>query len=154
MTRQVVDVINAMPEKNRVFRVLVPFAGFKVATVDFVRQKRVAGKSHYNYKSMFNLAGDSIVASSVTPLKAIFGLGVFTNILAVLGLLIDLGLAITNWCIPMGWGLYLAIYTIIVFGLLFTSLILLSIGIVGEYMARMVIDIKDRPEYIVEEEIK
>ena len=89
-----------------------------------------------------------------TPLKAIFGLGVFTNILAVLGLLIDLGLAITNWCIPMGWGLYLAIYTIIVFGLLFTSLILLSIGIVGEYMARMVIDIKDRPEYIVEEEIK
>lgn len=153
MTRQVVDVINAMPEKNRVFRVLVPFAGFKVATVDFVRQKRVAGKSHYNYKSMFNLAGDSIVASSVTPLKAIFGLGVFTNILAVLGLLIDLGLAITNWCIPMRWELYLLIYTIIVFGLLFTSLILLSIGIVGEYMARMVVDIKDRPEYIVEEEI-
>jgi dolichol-phosphate mannosyltransferase len=155
MSRKVVDVINSLPEKNRVFRVLVPYAGFKVATVDFIRQKRPAGKTHYNYKNMFNLAGDSIVASTTNPLKWIFIAGVGTNFLAIFGLIIDLILSIVDWTMnSITWTWPLGIYSIIMFGLLFTSWILLAIGIIGEYMARMVIDTKGRPVYIIEEEIR
>lgn len=155
MTRKIVDVINSLPEKNRVFRVLVPYAGFKVATVDFVRQERPAGKTHYNYKNMFNLAGDSIVASTTNPLKWIFMAGIATNALAIFGLIIDLVLSIIDWTSPtISWMWPLGIYSIIMFGLLFTSIILIAIGIIGEYMARMVIDTKGRPVYIIEEEIK
>ena len=155
MTRKIVDVINSLPEKSRVFRVLVPYAGFKVATVDFVRQERPAGKTHYNYKNMFNLAGDSIVASTTNPLKWIFMAGIATNALAIFGLIIDLVLSIIDWTSPtISWMWPLGIYSIIMFGLLFTSIILIAIGIIGEYMARMVIDTKGRPVYIIEEEIK
>ncbi|MCK7489317.1 MAG: glycosyltransferase family 2 protein [Anaerotruncus sp.] len=64
ISRRVLDEINKLSEKNRVFRIEVPFVGFKTTEVLFKRPARAGGVSHYNYKSMFKLAGDAIAAST------------------------------------------------------------------------------------------
>lgn len=154
MDREVVDKINALPEKNRVFRVLVPFAGYKTAVVEFVRAPRPKGESHYNYKSMFKLAGDSIVSSSVAPLKWPLKWSLGIGFLTCIALFIDLILYICHRCnykfmIQFNFG----VFTIILFMFLCLSIILLAIGIIGEYLARIMIESQDRPVYIIEEEL-
>lgn len=154
MDREVVDVINSLPEKNRVFRVLVPFAGFKVATVEFTRAKRLKGKTHYNYKSMFALAGDSIVSSSTSLLLLPLKMGIFLGTLSFLGLLIDLILYIIHACnhnFMLGFNFFHLTILISIF--LSLSIILFVLGIFGEYLSRMFKETQGRPVYIVEEEI-
>ena len=155
MDKEVVDVINSLPEKNRVFRVLVPYAGFKTSTVEFVRAPRPRGTTHYNYKSMFKLAGDSIVSSSTLPLKIPLALGLVLGFLSLSGLCIDLILyLIHHFNLEFMLTFNFAALTIVLCVFLGTSLILASIGIMCEYMQRIMIDAQDRPVYIIEEELK
>lgn len=155
LDREVVDTINALPERNRVFRVIVPYVGFKTATVEFVRAKRPKGKTHYNYKSMFKLAGDSIVSSSVTPLKYPMTLGMISAVFSFVGFVCDLvlfilHLSLNDFLIKFDFSL-LTLASLI---LLMSSLILISLGIMCEYLARMMIENQDRPNYIVEEDLE
>lgn len=155
MDREVIDKINALPEKNRVFRVLVPYVGYKTSTVEFVRAKRPKGETHYNYKSMFKLAGDSIVSSSVSPLKIPLKLGIFFLISSVLGLLTDLILYlikinVNNFMATFNFST-LTIILVIFFAL---SIVLLMLGIICEYLSRMMVETQDRPMYIIEEDLK
>lgn len=154
MDREVVDKINALPEKNRVFRVLVPFAGYKTATVEFVRAPRPKGESHYNYKSMFKLAGDSIVSSSVAPLKWPLKWSLGIGFLTCIALFIDMILYICHRCnFEFMMQFNFGVFTIILFMFLCLSIILFAIGIIGEYLARIMIESQDRPVYIIEEEL-
>lgn len=155
MDREVIDKINSLSEKNRVFRVLVPYAGYKTSTVEFVRAKRPKGETHYNYKSMFKLAGDSIVSSSVSPLKIPLKLGLFFFFASILGLVVDLILYlvkinVNNFMTSFNFST-LTIILVIFFSL---SIILLMLGIMCEYLARMMIESQNRPMYIIEEELK
>lgn len=155
MDREVIDKINSLSEKNRVFRVLVPYAGYKTSTVEFVRAKRPKGETHYNYKSMFKLAGDSIVSSSVSPLKIPLKLGLFFFFTSILGLVVDLILYlvkinVNNFMTSFNFST-LTIILVIFFSL---SIILLMFGIMCEYLARMMIESQNRPMYIIEEELK
>lgn len=155
MDREVIDKINSLSEKNRVFRVLVPYAGYKTSTVEFVRAKRPKGETHYNYKSMFKLAGDSIVSSSVSPLKIPLKLGLFFFFTSILGLVVDLILYlvkinVNNFMTSFNFST-LTIILVIFFSL---SIILLMLGIMCEYLARMMIESQNRPMYIIEEELK
>ena len=84
MTRKVVDYINELTESNRVFRVEVPYVGFPTVEVEFARPERIKGKTHYNYKSMFRLAGDSIVSNSIEPLRWILLLGIGFLIISII----------------------------------------------------------------------
>ena len=90
MTRKVVDYINELTESNRVFRVEVPYVGFPTAEVEFARPERIKGKTHYNYKSMFRLAGDSIVSNSIEPLRWILLLGIGFLIISIILFIISL----------------------------------------------------------------
>ena len=154
MDREVVDKINALPEKNRVFRVLVPFAGYKTATVEFGRAPRPKGESHYNYKSMFKLAGDSIVSSSVAPLKWPLKWSLGIGFLTCIALFIDMILYICHRCnFEFMMQFNFGVFTIILFMFLCLSIILFAIGIIGEYLARIMIESQDRPVYIIEEEL-
>ena len=155
MDREVIEKINSLSEKNRVFRVLVPYAGYKTSTVEFVRAKRPKGETHYNYKSMFKLAGDSIVSSSVSPLKIPLKLGLFFFFTSILGLVVDLILYlvkinVNNFMTSFNFST-LTIILVIFFSL---SIILLMLGIMCEYLARMMIESQNRPMYIIEEELK
>ena len=155
LDKEVVDVINELPEKNRVFRVIVPFVGFKTATVEFIRAKRPKGTTHYNYKAMFKLAGDSVVSSSTIPLKIPLILGILFGILSTGGLFVDLILYIIKVCNPGAMLFFdLGIFTIILFTMFFSSLILVGLGIICEYIQRIFIEDQARPVYIIEEEIK
>ena len=146
MTRKVVDYINELTESNRVFRVEVPYIGFKTTEVEFVRPERIKGKTHYNYKSMFRLAGDSIVSNSIEPLRWILIFGIGFLIISIILFIIFLILKLTNVLGTLG----IIISTISIWG----SIILISIGIVGNYVGRTLIETQNRPLYYIEEEIE
>lgn len=154
LDREVVDVINSLPEKNRVFRVLVPYSGFKTTTVEFVRAKRPKGETHYNYKSMFKLAGDSIVSSSVAPLKWPLKWALGIGFLSVLGLITDLVLYILHKTNDILLTFNFGVFTIILCMFLCLSIVLLALGIYGEYLSRIMIESQNRPMYIIEEDLK
>ena len=152
LDKEVVDHLNALPEKNRVFRVLVPYIGFKTCEVEFVRPERPKGETHYNYKSMFRLAMDSITSSSVSPLiwPMLFGIGGC----ACFGTLfiVDLVLYIIQLCdvtfIPKFNSLGILIIISIFLGV---SILLIFMGIIGIYMSKITTESQDRPVYIVDE---
>ena len=104
---------------------------------------------------MFKLAGDSIVSSSVSPLKIPLKLGLFFFFTSILGLVVDLILYlvkinVNNFMTSFNFST-LTIILVIFFSL---SIILLMLGIMCEYLARMMIESQNRPMYIIEEELK
>lgn len=142
MDRTVVDEINALPEKNRVFRVLVPFVGYRTAEVEFVRPERVAGSTHYNWKSMFKLAMDSITSATTVPLKLATRLGM---IAAFIGFVVMIYTIVSKflWQTSAGWA---SIMSAILF---MGGVQLMFLGVIGEYIGRIFLEVKDRPVYIV-----
>ncbi len=155
ISRRVADRINALREKNRVLRVVIPYAGFKTTEVEFVRKERPAGHTHYNYKAMFRLAGDSITSSSMLPLRYsfIFGFifafvfGLMSLIFLIFDILTTTGTTMAFINLPNG-----TLALIGCFGF-FAGFILLFLGIIGEYLGRVLIEVQDRPLYELEEEI-
>ena len=149
LSRQVVDHINNLKEKNSVFRVQVPYVGFKTATVDFVRPPRLKGETHYNYKSMFKLAGDSITSSSTQPLRWSLYLGIILGTISFISFIVFLILRLVGFSTLIYFEAML--YSFIVLTL---SIVLIVLGVVGEYVGRILIETQNRPLYYVEEEIK
>ena len=152
LDKEVVDHLNALPEKNRVFRVQVPYIGFKTCEVEFVRPERPKGETHYNYKSMFRLAMDSITSSSVAPLiwPMLFGLigcGIFGMLFVVDLVLYIIQLADITF-IPRFNGLGFLILISIFLGV---SIILVFMGIIGIYISKITTESQDRPVYIIDE---
>ncbi|MBE6143800.1 MAG: glycosyltransferase family 2 protein [Erysipelotrichaceae bacterium] len=152
LDKEVVDHLNALPEKNRVFRVQVPYIGFKTCEVEFVRPERPKGETHYNYKSMFRLAMDSITSSSVAPLiwPMLFGLigcGIF-GMLFVVDLVLYIIQLVDITFIPRFNGLGFLILISIFLGV---SIILVFMGIIGIYISKITTESQDRPVYIIDE---
>ena len=151
LDKEVVDHLNALPEKNRVFRVQVPYIGFKTCEVEFVRPERPKGETHYNYKSMFRLAMDSITSSSVAPLiwPMLFGLigcGIF-GMLFVVDLVLYIIQLVDITFIPRFNGLGFLILISIFLGV---SIILVFMGIIGIYISKITTESQDRPVYIID----
>lgn len=152
LTRRVVDEINALPEKNRVLRVMIPLVGYRSTEVEFERNSRIAGETHYSWSSMFRLALDGITSSSTAPLK--WGLlpGIICTMLGLTGLFLCVLYLGASWFTP------LAVVSWNVIGWLFLVSILLTLGggqltflgILSEYIARIFIEVKSRPTYHVE----
>lgn len=150
MSRRVVAYVNELTEKNHVFRIQVPFVGFSTAEVEFVRPKRVKGQTHYNYKSMIKLAGDSITSSSIEPLRWAFNLGAFLGAVSFLCLIVFIVLqAVGVFASALGY-LLIALS----FLTLLTSVVLIALGIVGEYVGRSLIESQNRPLFYIGEEIQ
>lgn len=155
LSRKVIDQINALPEKNRVFRILVPYVGYKTAEVTFARQRRPKGKSKYNPTALFSLAGESIVATSFRPLlwPLKFGLGLtFLSFIAFVTTLVFYILGKCHIDPFLFWdnGLYLLISIIaLLFGILFIFL-----GIVAQYVGKTYLEARDRPIFFIEEDLK
>lgn len=131
ITKKVVEVLKNMPEHNRFIRGMVPWVGFKSAPVEFNREERYAGETHYPLKAMIKLASNAIFSFSTKPL-------VMINYLAGLVLL----LAIFSFL-----RLNLISATILFVG----SLQLLAIGIVGAYIGRIYEEAKGRPLYTIKD---
>lgn len=145
MDRKVVNEFNKLKEKNRFFRGLVTWVGYNQTGIKFDRHKRNSGKSKYNYLKLIKLALDSITSFSTKPLSFITLTGILLSTLSfILGLLfivikIFFEFPVSGWTSLIVTLLFLFGYQIF------------AIGIVGEYIARMFIEVKDRPLYIVKE---
>ena len=147
MKREMVDAIVAMCEKTRFSKGIFGWIGFKTYWLPFENIERVAGKSKWSFKKLFKYSLDGIIGFSSKPLKIPFYFGTFTA-LASFAPLIYLIYHWINWGFSMGsTGITssLILYTV----LAATTLLLISLGIVGQYIAKVYDEVKGRPHYIV-----
>jgi glycosyltransferase involved in cell wall biosynthesis len=141
--RKVADVVRSMPEHARYLRGMFAWAGFKQCPVEFERQERFAGETHYPLKKMLKLAADGIISFSDKPLMLPLILGAFSLLVSGIAFLALIILAII--------GIYGGLWWIAALIAFFAGLILLCQGIGGRYTARIYEDVKGRPLYVVRE---
>ena len=146
--KKVVDVINSLPEHNKFLRGLFSWVGFKQFAYEYERKERFAGKTKYPLKKMLKLAQDGILSFSTKPLKIVGGLGILSVILSI-GILIYSVLSFAfSWNnLTPGWTSIMCTITFL------GGVILISLWMIGEYIARIYDETKQRPQYIVDKTI-
>lgn len=149
VTRQVLDVMNQMPEDGRFLRGMRAWVGFKQTDFPFERNERTAGETKYTLKKMINLALNAIFGFSDLPIKVMIRLGLIT-ILIAFGYLIFSIAKKYIWGIDVESGFNGLLFTIT----LFSGVQLFSLGIIGEYVVRTFFQVKQRPLFIIAERIE
>ena len=144
LDRKVVDTLNSMPERNVFFRALSYWVGFKKTSVSYCVRERTAGESKWSTKSLIKYALTNISSFSSAPLHIVTVLGAVTLVCAVVFGVIAL--------VQKFSGAALGGFTTVILLLLFIgSVIMISLGIIGYYIARIYDEIKGRPRYIISE---
>ena len=138
------DGLSKFGEVNVYLRGLVPMVGFPSSTVEYEREERVAGKSHYPISKMLGLAIDGVTSLSVKPIRFIAGLGMLFSLVGLVGIVWALATAFANHTIP-GWASMICLIC------LFGGLQLLALGIIGEYVGKIYLETKHRPRYLISE---
>jgi glycosyltransferase involved in cell wall biosynthesis len=147
LDRKVVDVIRIMPERNRFMKGLFAWAGFKSASVPYSRAARTVGQTKFRYWRLWTLAIDGITSASTVPLRVWSYLGGMVALGA-------LGYAIFIVVRTMISGIEVPGYASMMVAVLFLGgLQLLSLGVLGEYVGRILIETKGRPLYVIRETI-
>ena len=156
LDRVVVDTINALPEKNRVLRIEIPFVGFRIAQVEFVRQARAKGESHYPLKAMINLATSSLTSLSTKPLSWSLGVVIMLSLTLCLSGMTELVLYILQKCNVYEFMSSLAYWSwlIINIALLLTIILGATLTVISLYLAKVVEESQGRPAVIIREVIK
>lgn len=144
--RCVCDALNKMDEKNRYVRGIISWLGFKTTSVEFVREKRFAGKTKYPLKKMIKFASDAVVSFSYKPLRITSYLGLLLSGFSFLYLICAIFFKLFNVIdtVPV-W------MSIVAISLFFNGIVLLVLGIMGEYVGRIYDEVKARPLYVVNE---
>lgn len=146
MDKIVVEAFKEMPEQNRFIRGMVSWIGFDQVPLEYNRDDRFAGETKYPLRKMIKFATDGIVSFSTKPLKltAIFGtctIGI--SIILIIYTIVTKIVSNTS----MGWASTMCVI------LFFSGVQLLSLGVIGEYIARIYDESKNRPLYLVKEKI-
>ena len=146
MDRCVVDVLNAMPERNRYIRGLRAWIGFKQTAVKFERDPRFAGEVKYTFRKSLSLAMNGLVSFSKVPLRLSIYLGLFAAFISVL-----MAFLILYWRIFYPSSALTGL-TIVMMAVFFLGAVqLVSIGILGQYVGRIYEEVKGRPLYTLAE---
>lgn len=143
--RKVCEVLSSLTEKNRYVRGLVSFAGFKQIGVRYVRDERFAGKTKYPLKKMMSFAVDATTSFSKKPLKLAGYVGFFLSLASFAYLFITIYLKLFTTQTVSGWASILSV------SLFFNGVVLIMLGIIGEYIGRIYDEVKNRPLYIIKE---
>ena len=147
LDRRVVEVIKSMPERNRFMKGLFAWAGFKSAGVSYHREERKVGTTKFNYWKLWTLAVDGITSASTVPLRVWSYLGGAVALFA-------LGYAIFIVVRTLTSGIEVPGYASMMVAVLFLGgLQLFSLGILGEYVGRILTEVKHRPLYVVRDTI-
>ena len=145
--RKVINAILSLKERNIFMKGVFGWTGFKSCGIKYVRQKRCAGTSKWNYWKLWNFALDGITASTTFPLRVWSYLG---TILSGVGMLYALYIIIKT----IIYGIDVPGYaSLLVFILLLGGIQMIILGILGEYIGRIFIEVKNRPLYIVEKKV-
>ena len=147
LDRRVVDVIIAMPERNRFMKGLFAWAGFRSAAVLYHREERKVGTTKFNYWKLWTLAIDGITSASTVPLRVWSYVGGTVALGA-------LAYAIVIIIRTLLSGIQVPGYASLMVAILFLGgLQLLSLGVLGEYVGRILTEVKHRPLYVLREKI-
>lgn len=146
MSKRAVEGLSQFKERNLFLRGIVPTIGYKTDCVYYERKERMAGESKYPLKKMLAFAFDGITSFSTRPMTFIMGTGIamiiFAAIMAVYSLV-----RLANGNVIKGWtSLWLAMWFI-------GGIITFSVGLVGEYIGKIYLEVKERPRYIIEKEL-
>lgn len=145
MRRGMVDALVAMGERNRFSKGLFGWVGFRTYWLPYENIERVAGKTKWSFWGLFKYSLDGIINFSSVPLAIISGLGILTVFFSLLAILtIVLGKAIGVYAAP-GWA---SLVCIIILG---CGVQMFCIGVVGQYIAKIYQEVKNRPHYIASE---
>lgn len=146
MSRRALEALSEFREVNLFLRGMVTLVGYKTDIVEYERAERFAGESKYPLKKMLSFAWDGITSFSVEPIKMIVGLGAVTVFASIVGFIICIikaacgnpAQAVAPWAMSI-W--------------LLAGLILIAVGVVGEYVGKIYGEVKDRPRFIIEKYI-
>jgi glycosyltransferase involved in cell wall biosynthesis len=147
LDRKVVDVIRLMPERNRFMKGLFAWAGFRQSAVEYDRVERKVGASKFNYWKLWTLALDGITSGSTLPLRVWSYLG---GLIAFAALLYAGYLLVRTLLVGGDMPGYPSMMVAILF---LGGVQLLSLGVLGEYVGRILVETKHRPIYVVRETI-
>ena len=142
MNRRALDHLNAMPERLRFIRGMVSWVGLRQFAFPYERQARFAGSTHYPFRKMLRLALDAITSFSVAPLRLASTFGLAFGLLGIVLLLYTLFAWLSGATVP-GWTSLAGMVLIV------GSVQMLMLGLFGEYLGRIFIEVKGRPLYIV-----
>lgn len=144
MSKRALEGLSQYKEVNLFLRGMVPMIGYPTDVVYYERSERFAGESKYPLKKMISFAIEGITSLSTKPIKLITNLGVFIFLFSFVILIYSLIRHFSGYTVA-GWT------TIIVSIWAIGGLILLSLGIIGEYIGKIYLESKERPRYIIEE---
>ncbi len=142
MNRKTIDAFLTIKEKDRFTRGLISWMGFRQTSISYVAPARFSGKSKYSITKMFRFAADGITSFSARPLRLSFFAGLFISFIGLLYAIYAVVKYFMKETIP-GWT------SILVCILIIGGIQLISIGIIGEYLARVFNEAKNRPLYLV-----
>ncbi|MEF2247566.1 glycosyltransferase family 2 protein [Paenibacillus sp. IITD108] len=141
--RKVCDVLRGLKEKNRFVRGLISWIGFRQTSVEYVREERFAGETKYPLKKMIKFALDGITSFSYKPLKIASYVGFALSLGGFIYLLVVIWQRLFTETTESGWA------SIIAINLIFNGIILMILGVIGEYIGRIYDESKNRPLYII-----
>ena len=146
LDRRAVDALLAMPERNTFFRALSSWIGFRSASVEFDVQERTEGESKWSSWSLVQYAIKNIVAFSTVPMQCVTVAGVLVFLMAVL-------LGIQSLVKYFSGHAVEGFTTVILLILMIGSIIMISLGIIGYYIAKIYEEVKGRPRYLIAKRI-
>ena len=147
MTKRAVEELKKFPERNLFLPAMVPLVGFKSDMVYYDRSPRMAGQTKYSMRKLLALAWNGISSFSIVPLRLVTLMGFLISFLGacfVLRIFINYN---THGSVS-GWASTVTLIT------LFSGVQMVSLGIIGEYIAKIFVEVKRRPLYIVDEKVK
>jgi glycosyltransferase involved in cell wall biosynthesis len=147
LDRKVVDVIKQLPERNRFMKGLFAWGGFRQTAVEYDRTEREVGTTKFNYVRLWKLAVDGITSASTVPLRVWSYIGGVIAITAIIYAIYLVGRTIL-------FGIDVAGYASMMVAVLFLGGVqLLSLGVLGEYVGRILVEAKHRPIYVVRQRV-
>ncbi len=146
MSKRAIDAVSGFKERNLFLRGLIPTIGYKEDYVYYDRKERLAGESKYPLSKMLSFAFDGITSFSIKPMTFIMGAGLIMLFIAFLAAVYSLYRYLTN-DVVRGWTtLILSVWFI-------GGMIMFSLGIIGEYIGKVYMEVKERPRFIVEKRL-
>lgn len=152
LDRRVVDVIKALPERNRYLRGLRTWCGFRQTSIEFKRDRRAAGEPQYTFKKSFKLAMDGVFSFSAVPLRLATYLGLWISGFAFFGVVFTFFQKIfAREFAKIGLAPGPGFPTVVISILFLGGVQLICLGILGEYLGRIYDEVKGRPLWIIRE---
>jgi dolichol-phosphate mannosyltransferase len=145
LDRKVVDVLRGLPEGNLFLRGMVGWLGFRRCVIDYDQPNRRAGETKYTFRKMIRLGMQGVTSFSVRPLRLATFFGLCLSAIALIYAIYAVAIHIFTDKTINGWT------SLIVSVLLFGGIQMLLLGIIGEYLGRLFIESKRRPDYIIRE---